>query len=304
MSEKSVETIGKPYETFVKAVGKGVQPDTGNAVYAIAVGGKLIRTTYHTCFGKLNHYEDEFGDDPPDALLIQVQSPLTTNFERYAIYYEWLFHYSPWRSVFITKDVSRMLKDRAIAVDTDVNRNLMAGGAIACRHPWESFSTWGNHIRVKVELWLALVEQGNDPTLSFVFANQLSCQGAASYETFDLKQTKEKMWFIDTHSVGHQSLSAYAHVKNSHANFIQEIVKEDSTYRDVMSYEGPNDVWLKSRKKPDHFYKFLKDNMAGSKKNSNPFGGAGDAVDKFKWNYVLGRLKELMPEWAASVKEA
>ena len=177
---KIVETYVIPdivmpaYKDFSKGVGGTYnnQGDLANCVYAFVTDdGNIHRINYHYCMSKLNSFPSITGyeDKKPEAVLIQMQTELN-DLSRYHIYYEWLFNYSPWRSAFITKDVSAVMKSRVVVMNVDAPANLMAGACIAVRHPWESYCSWSGTVRAKMELWLRLVHEGNDPTTSFVFA--------------------------------------------------------------------------------------------------------------------------------------
>lgn len=161
---------------FVKeyAAGRGTHKDQAfynknnmyynNAVSAIIRNGELYRTPqgvsycYATLFRRYVKGE---------TILLQVQLPHEDqNKEAFRHYIEWVINYSPWRDMFISKNINRILKEGVIVLDGGDNSVArVKEAAIAVRMAWENYA--GNHKYKEIDLWWE-VTQKVDPKLSFL----------------------------------------------------------------------------------------------------------------------------------------
>lgn len=86
-------------------------------------------------------------------------------------FYEWLFNYSPFHNVFVTKSAKRALSERVVVASVKPCGDILVGGLIAARLVTEDHMQNGNY-RNGV-MWHELVTRGVDPTLSFVISHAL-----------------------------------------------------------------------------------------------------------------------------------
>lgn len=152
-----------------KITGNGVGHLFQNAVYAVTYEKLgLSRVNYHYCYGKFRGKCLKREGDKAETILLQLQpwKEIQTE-EAVHTYYEWLFNYSPWRDIFLTKSVNRLLRDNVSIVDASSPCNVLAGGGIAFRQPWENY--WvdaGAHTYKRIGLWNDLVHKGIDPSVA------------------------------------------------------------------------------------------------------------------------------------------
>src|SRR5690606_7904111 len=107
----------------------------------------------------------------PVAVFNQVQK-LRSGDDVASRYFEWLLNYSPFRSVFVTKSIRRVMSSNLIITDTETPANLMVGGLIATRLAWENYTENGN-FRSCI-LWDLIVQRGLHPNAAFVLAHLLN----------------------------------------------------------------------------------------------------------------------------------
>lgn len=146
----------------------------GNAVVGIIHkkpnGPVINRINYSSCYGSLynygeNAYSGDFCNDEIMGILLQVQpKPPAVNEDAYRHYIEWVLNYSPWRHAFVSKSVSKVLKDGVVLVDPEQTSDYMMSAMIGFRQCWENFNSNNQHKRIN--LWWDVAQHVN-PTIAF-----------------------------------------------------------------------------------------------------------------------------------------
>lgn len=235
MKREVYRSVVKGLREYAGTVGDGEkhQGDLQNAVYAIhhELAG-VNRVAYHSCFGYMKSYANNYPHlvkDKPLAVFIQVQKHDDLSEEAQFHYLEWLLNMSPWRDVFVSKSVRKVLKDRVIVVDPDQPANFMANAMMGARQCWENYSSGGLYRRIN--LWWDIAQHVN-PTIAFA----LTHQGLAS---FDNRQGQ-----IGCNGSGHTVL---AYDEKNIFNFVKEnkdvnlpLYPNRPDYPDV-----PDEAWSK-----------------------------------------------------------
>lgn len=166
---------------FVKeyAAGRGKHEDqltykkdiyTGNAIAAIVGPNCLKRVGYqHSyCYDGLN---GGLGVVDPKAVLIQLQPcPDDLDQEAYRHYIQWVLNYSPWRHVFVSKSINKVMKDGVVVVDAAAPKDSMIGGCIAIRQAWDNYANMPRY--KQIGLWWDLVQKA-DPTYAFAIVSNI-----------------------------------------------------------------------------------------------------------------------------------
>lgn len=161
------------------------QDEDENAVYAVLHEGGLNRINYHYCYGMLRDYHvyktnrsymtnSWVTHTNPLAIFLQVQ-PKPENLEEEAFrhFIEWMMNYSPYRNAFISKNVSKVLKDGVVVLDVECQSDTLGGAATAFRQAWENYYKFDEPGRyMKTKIWWSL-SQKIDPSVAFAISNSL-----------------------------------------------------------------------------------------------------------------------------------
>lgn len=287
MDEKVLERVQDHFDRFVK--GRGVeqyQSTIANAVYAISAEDEYVVVPYNTCFGRLSGLKSTWHliEGLPDAVFIQIQTTGVA-VEKTRMFYEWLTNFSPYRDAFITKDASEILKKKALILDTGVRAELMVGGAITARSPWEAFSGI-RYTQDSLLLWNEMVEAGINPDFAFISA-------------FGMRKSGKNLT-VGT-SQGHSALQygvGAVGALNIHQNFMNRVTKgKGSTYRSKCGYETPSQLWQVPVKKGiGDFSTWLRDTVeeiANGKKSEkiNPFANVSTTSVVTKDKFIAGLVE-------------
>jgi len=161
------------------------QGEEENAVYAVLHEGGLNRINYHYCYGMLRDYHTyrtsntfmgnaKVTDTNPLAIFLQVQSkPDDLEEEAFRHFIEWMMNYSPYRNAFISKNVSKVLKDGVVVLDVECQSDTLGGAATAFRQAWENYyKNYKAGRYLKTKIWWGL-SQKVDPSVAFAVSNSL-----------------------------------------------------------------------------------------------------------------------------------
>ena len=175
MKRSVLQAVRPLVKDYSSTRGEKGQYLNGNAVVGVIHkkpnGLKINRIHYNSCYGSLYEYGTStcgvgFRNDEIMGILLQVQpKPLDVNEDAYRHYIEWMLNYSPWRHAFVSKSVSKVLKDGVVLVDPEQPSNYMMSAMIGFRQCWENFS--GNHQYKRINLWWDIAQHVN-PTIAFV----------------------------------------------------------------------------------------------------------------------------------------
>lgn len=144
----------------------------GNAISAIVGGNPLqikrqpFNTTY--CFATLN---GGMNVSDPKAILIQIQPcPDDLDEEAYRHYIQWVLNYSPWRKVFVSKSIDRVLKQGVVVADATAQADTLMDGLIALRQAWDNYYKQPRY--KQIGLWWELIQKV-DPIPAFAIISNL-----------------------------------------------------------------------------------------------------------------------------------
>lgn len=218
-----------------------------NAQYGwVREDGEFTYADYTYCHGMLQNLlaeddeaeeywdedEEEYkwsggSDKPVVAIINQIQKPMAS--EKNALrYYEWLFNFSPFRSIFPMKDTAEVWERHIFYTDTDVPANLMAGGLMASRFPTENHGN--NGVYRLCDLWGELIDREVHPNLAFSVAN-----------TFSISPNEEIR--VALGGTGHSSIEPMTYL-GSHKNFLNDKpVQLLPTYRSTLEYHNVSALW-------------------------------------------------------------
>lgn len=152
-------------------------------------------------------------------------------------FYEWLFNYSPFSKVFVTKSVRRAMSENVIIATPHINGDILLGGLIASRMVTEDYTGNGNYRNGVV--WHELVTRGVDPTVAFVVAHGLK-------PSKDLKTVEPMVMGHGTIAVG----SWYSDVIRDLDPFIERLSKNDphlyqkKTWAEKPGYGNVSNTWM------------------------------------------------------------
>ncbi len=173
MKLETLRLIAPHVKTFVEGRGKHEDQLFPKDAKGLSVGAYVFKTglmrhPWHNtyCFANMNG-----AGNGAEALLMQVQPPHdSVSEEAYRHYIEWMLNWSPWRNVFVTKSVNKVLKLGVVVIDPSFRAATVMGGMIALRYPWENHSNYCHY--TKVPLWWELAKK-IDPLEAFAVVNNI-----------------------------------------------------------------------------------------------------------------------------------
>lgn len=194
--------------------------------------------------------------EQPDYVVQYIDTERSKEEARRA-FAEWLVNFSPFRSVFVTKDIDAIMKDNFIVASTDHPSNLMAGGIMATR----IFSEHQNVGRV----WYGLVKAGLHPSLAF-------------YVAYDFKTEADERTLYPTSSSHTGCFDTNCTSREGLVNILMDkpVYLATSNYRQSNTYSSAQLLFAQRAAKTmrDEFTKRVNRLMDGSKADqatANPF---------------------------------
>lgn len=181
------------------------------------------------------------------------------------MFFEWLFNYSPFRHIFVTKSAKKAVDNATFVVDPDFNGSFLASGLIASRAITENYNSpvWKG-----LWTWQHLVDGGVHPALAFSMAHRFRFNGSA---VFNEKNPVSLANYTETHEFIDGSSN------QSHINFMNELCSvdlKDATYKDTGRYMLVWPIWNGNRKNiqyPDIIQTIQSELKKVTKENTNPF---------------------------------
>lgn len=297
MDDKILDKVMPAFEEFVSKRGGLYQDPTMNLSYALIKDERMINIRYSTCFGVLvNGATGWTGGKATtykgtDAIAVQINRKDDINAKETALYYEWLFNFSPWRNAFLLKDVSQVWDYGAFMLNADLDDAVMIGGGIAARHVWEGYSG-SAQLPALISLWTKMVEKGMNPNFAYIAATnlRLSTEG----------------YVVAAHGFGHQPLKFANEEDNVHANFaLDRVRKGEPTFKGLGSYRGSTSAAFSDAGNTGipNFRKWMtnivRDNGKKAAKQVNPFANMGSpTVSKRR---VVGLFKEMEEDFMKGI---
>lgn len=217
--------------------------------------GKFHDLNYSHCHAGLQYNQ---GVKSPIAVLDGIQH-LKVKEEIARRFYEWLFNYSPFESIFQSKSAKTALSHHTMIANTDVPANLMVAGLIAARMTSE-------YPKIP-NIWDAFVNRGLHPNIAFAFAHTLSTE-------------VECQTLTQSNADGHTSIagtSVYRKKSYSTAFYLNKPVHLMKPYREHQTYDNLHKIWDNEKVKtlkdaPNTIISRTLDEVSRNKKaNKNPF---------------------------------
>lgn len=227
MDRKIIERWLPAYTEFREDRGSKYQPTHQNTVFGGSKDGKLKLSDNFYCYSSLGIM---FGNGNADAVFFQVQdwSPYCSE-EAALHYFEWLFNLSPFRSVFVTKNVSRVARDKVVVVDPSMQSKLILAGVIAMRMAWENCHENNWNIPSRIQTWWELVDSGVNPKEAFLLAHNFTPRSES-----DVK---------DIYPFGIHGHLPMDHRDSTFINFMNEDYEESPPLNKVTSIGGTNSLF-------------------------------------------------------------
>lgn len=123
----------------------------------------------HAGLRSANHLKKEWGENyHPVAILNLLPIPRAGE-DAARRFYEWLFNFSPFSKVFVTKSVKQAMRENVIVASPEQPGDMLAGGLIASRIVSENHDGNGNYRNGW--LWDQLVQRGVHPSVAFPVAH-------------------------------------------------------------------------------------------------------------------------------------
>ena len=213
--------------------------------------------------GDNTEYVVEYLDSHPD---------ITKEMKR--AFAEWLVNFSPFRSIFVERDIEKIMDDEFVVASVDHPYTLLAAGLMACRALSEHPSTG--------KIWYELVSNGCHPSLAF-------------YIAYAYKTDGKQLW------PGHsQHTGCYDPIcvqRGTLVNFLNDnITKKSDSYRKKKYYSGSHALFSGGGEDvTTNLTKAINKAVNKQKGTANPFAkpAAGD-----RWEF-----KEGCKALAAAIKE-
>lgn len=254
----------------------------------------LVRSHVNNCFAELSGFGGQY--KKMDYLLLQIQDEVAKehmgwNEEGFHLYYEWLFNYSHLRSAFVHKNVSRVLKDRVVVIDPNVDARMFIVAANAVRIFWECYYE-DNYLRLgeKIRIWADLVNMGQHPDVAFAL-----CHGMMN----DIKLGYHVSPYPS--GLGHEFLDGLG-VK--HLNFIEgNLNLNGKSFKELGRYDGIGILYTKARTDAFHLVNFIHQRWGKVKNESNPFAKPVMSSAYLNRDAFLSTLKEISADYSAKLKE-
>jgi hypothetical protein len=294
MDDKILDKVMPAFEEFVSKRGGPNQDPTVNLSYALIKDERMINIKYTTCFGVLSNGASGWTGGlastykGTDAIAVQINRKDKVNAKETALYYEWLFNFSPWRNAFLLKDVSQVWDYGAFMLNTDLDDAVMIGGGIAARHVWESYAG-SAQLPALISLWTKMVENGMNPNFAYIAAT-------------NLRQSTEG-YAVAAHAFGHQPLK----FANEDANFVLDRVRKgERTFKGLGAYRGGTSVAFSGAGNTGipNFRKWMtdivRDNGKKAAKKVNPFSLDSSAPTVSK-RRVVGLFKEMEEDFMKGI---
>ncbi len=236
-----VAGVGKHDYQLINEEGAEDYDNGTNAIYAVVFDDdRMWRVDYHVCYGRLNEleqYAERAGYyGKPVSVLVQLQVPLMEledfDVDMQRVYYDWLLNHSPFSSVFVTKNVTKALKDKVLVLDVNSDANLLVSACSAVRLPWEYYFA-DYKIPSIARLWYALVTEGVEGNLAMALANNFS---GDRYNNYTYRGS----------TAGHQFLSVDS--KTTIMNFTRGLHKKTEPFNEQLGTDdhiGLAGLWSK-----------------------------------------------------------
>lgn len=194
------------------------------ACAVVDVDDSINRVDYYYCHAGLWHSYDR---KPTSRYIVTATKEFLAFEEAATTYYDWLFHRSIFKDVFVSPD--SFLKKRFIVTRTDVEADILMSALIASRLPWENY--FSSRLYNSCNAFHHYVKLGMDEDAAFILG----------YETYDVKSMKFR---VTDH--GHEAIQL------SHRPTFNNFVKRQFTlgkyglYRDGGSTRPfTNHLWNK-----------------------------------------------------------
>lgn len=195
---------GRGINLHQKFPDKNDTPVYGNAISAIIRNNELLRTNsgssycYYSLMCKVKY---------DDVILLQVQPPNEDqNEEAFRQYIDWVVNISPWRHVFISKNINRIIKGGVVVVHrNNYSKAYLREACIALRMAWENY--YGNKKYREVDVWWDVAQKVN-PNLAYIATKAMTKPMDSDSSIIILKGS-------DT---GHAPINYYQEKDNFHFN--------------------------------------------------------------------------------------
>lgn len=244
-----------------------------NGVAKYAFGSK--KGVFSMCGNTACHAGLGYPSISPDWVIGYLEKRPLVKEEVRRAFTEWLVNFSPFRSVFVTRDIDSIMKDEFAIVSVDHPQNLMAGALQAMR-------AMSEHSHASV-IWYELVKNGVHPNLAFYLGYAFRTDGKVMYQS---------------HSGHTGCTSPSCTSRETLVNFLMDkpVNLSKSTYRNSHSYSGAQNIFTKgSGDMSEIFETKIKKMLAGGLSVVNPF--AKPKTDE-KFDFVKGcaALAQLIKE--------
>ena len=142
------------YEDHFKAL-KRLNSTSNASAIAVYKDGHTKQQSSAPCHGFIN----ELGNNV-NHIITYIKTGITGDAERFYTY--WLTQVSPYKDLFLVKDVDLITDIKCFVVDVNYPSNLVSSALISSRLFWES--------KLKLEVFYKLCKRGVDSNLAFVVA--------------------------------------------------------------------------------------------------------------------------------------
>jgi hypothetical protein len=271
------------YRKYVKGVGVGKQSMDWINNTAIVTGSKMKHYGHSGCFSGFAAEETE---QEWDYILLQVNDKQAysggSSKDVLHTYYEWLLHYSLFRSVFVSKNLSRILKDRVLIIDPTKDAKLVINGMVAARMAWEQqYNT-----STRIQVWYDLVQMGTDPAQAFAMVSCL----VKKLKGYTLQANNNHEIFESTNEV-------------MHLNFLEQNLNlEGHSFKEIGGYSSIGSLFKSNRDDGFDLWSFIKDRWGESKK-PNDWGVSVSTLNHYTKGKFTSVVKDITTDYSSKLKE-
>lgn len=246
---------------------KNLRSFSYNAEYAFIFDDseKYHWIDYHYCAAGIRSYF-QGNKDNIDCLIWGVMKERDISNDDKSLFYEWLLNHSPFKDVFISKQVE---EGEYLLVDVRATSlPMLAGGLMASRLPWENYS--GNNVHKLAHVWAELVKRGVHPDFAFSYSHALT--------------SDDKTLYLRNVTSQHMSVTivpyAGMYYDDNHLAFIKHDLKKSwTTYHNSMSWCGPSLLFPNTTGKSKitlNIWAQVIQEFVTSKKSKNIFAGGAE----------------------------
>lgn len=233
----------KKYRSYVKQVGKHpLQKLTTVNSTGFLIGKTVKRLKSDYCFGDLSVSWGSNEYAKSDLIFLQVNNSLNSS-EVLHTYYEWLLNYSLFRDCFISKNLSRIMKDRVLVLNPEQDAKLVINAMVAARMAWEEqFQT-----STRIGIWFDAVNIGTDPSEAFTVASVV----AKRNDHYQIQANNN-----------HELIESYDEVM--HLNFLdRKLNLEGQTFKKLGGYKTIGSLFKANRSSSFSLYDFIYQHRLG-----------------------------------------